>query len=35
MPFMPEMLPYCRKKFRVYKVAHKTCDNIHPGTCAQ
>jgi hypothetical protein len=28
MPFMPEMLQYCGKRFRVYKVAHKTCDNI-------
>jgi hypothetical protein len=24
--FMPEMLPYCGKKLRVYKTAHKTCD---------
>jgi hypothetical protein len=30
MPFMPEMLQYCGKRFRVYKVAHKTCDNIQP-----
>jgi hypothetical protein len=30
MPFMPEMLQYCGKQFRVYKVAHKTCDNIQP-----
>ncbi len=30
MPFMPEMLKYCGKQFRVYKVAHKTCDNIKP-----
>jgi hypothetical protein len=30
MPFMPEMLQYCGKQFRVNKVAHKTCDNIQP-----
>lgn len=28
LPYMPEMLQYCGKKFRVYKVAHKTCDTI-------
>src|SRR5467141_2777765 len=28
MPFMPEMLQYCGKRFRVFKQAHKTCDNI-------
>jgi hypothetical protein len=28
LPFMPEMLQYCGKKFRVYKTAHKTCDTI-------
>lgn len=28
MPFMPEMLQYCGKRFRVYKSAHKTCDTI-------
>jgi hypothetical protein len=26
MPFMPEMLEFCGKHFRVYKSAHKTCD---------
>jgi len=26
LPFMPEMLKYCGKKFKVYKQAHKTCD---------
>lgn len=26
MPFMPEMLPYCGKRFRVLSRAHKTCD---------
>jgi len=30
MPFMPEMLPYCGKRFRVFKRADKTCDNIKP-----
>jgi hypothetical protein len=29
MPFMPEMLQFCGKQFRVYKSAHKTCDTIH------
>jgi hypothetical protein len=28
LPFMPEMLQYCGRKFRVYKSAHKTCDTI-------
>jgi hypothetical protein len=28
LPFMPEMLQYCGKRFRVYKRADKTCDNI-------
>jgi hypothetical protein len=26
LPFMPEMLPYCGKKVRVYKRADKTCE---------
>jgi hypothetical protein len=26
MPFMPEMLKYCGRRFQVYKRAHKTCD---------
>ena len=26
MPFMPEMLKYCGKRFQVSKRAHKTCD---------
>jgi hypothetical protein len=30
MPFMPEMLRYCGKRFRISKWAHKTCDNIEP-----
>lgn len=29
MPFMPEMLQYCGRRFRVSKVAHKTCDPAH------
>jgi len=35
MPFMPEMLEYCGKRLRVYKVAHKTCDNIKPWNMRQ
>ena len=30
MPFMPEMLAFCGKQFRVYKRAHKTCDTVFP-----
>jgi hypothetical protein len=30
MPFMPEMLQFCGKRFRVDKRADKTCDNIQP-----
>ena len=26
LPFMPEMLEYCGRRFRVSSVAHKTCD---------
>jgi hypothetical protein len=26
LPFMPEMLQYCGRRFRVSSVAHKTCD---------
>jgi hypothetical protein len=26
MPFMPEMLQFCGKRYRVHKSAHKTCD---------
>jgi hypothetical protein len=29
LPFMPEMLQYCGKQYRVHKRAHKTCDTIH------
>jgi hypothetical protein len=28
LPFMPEMLQYCGKRFKVFKSAHKTCDTI-------
>lgn len=28
MPFMPEMFEYCGRRFRVGKVAHKTCDTV-------
>ena len=28
LPFMPEMFPYCGRKFRVFKRAHKTCDTV-------
>ena len=28
MPFMPEMLEFCGKRFRVFKRADKTCDTI-------
>ena len=29
MPFMPEMLKYCGKRFRISAIAHKTCDPAH------
>ena len=29
LPFMPQMLQYCGRRFRVYKRAHKTCDTIN------
>jgi hypothetical protein len=28
MPFMPEMVKYCGKRFRVAKRAHKTCNTV-------
>jgi hypothetical protein len=28
LPFMPEMLPFCGQRFRIYRRAHKTCDTI-------
>ena len=30
LPFMPQMLGYCGKRFRVFKRAHKTCDTVYP-----
>lgn len=29
LPFQPEMLAFCGQRLRVFKAAHKTCDNIH------
>jgi hypothetical protein len=29
LPFMPQMLPRCGKKFRVRKRAHKLCDSVN------
>ena len=29
MPFMPEMLQFCGRRFRVSKSAHKTCDTVN------
>ena len=29
MPFMPEMLAFCGRQFRVFASAHKTCDSIY------
>lgn len=28
LPFMPEMLKYCGRRFRIYKSAHKGCDTV-------
>jgi len=28
LPFMPEMLEHCGKRFRVYRIAHKACDSV-------
>jgi hypothetical protein len=28
LPFMPQMLKYCGRRFQVYKRAHKTCDTV-------
>jgi hypothetical protein len=30
LPFMPQMLQFCGKRFKVYKRAHKTCDTVNP-----
>jgi hypothetical protein len=29
LPFMPEMLQYCGRRFTAYKLAHKLCDTIN------
>lgn len=29
MPFMPEMLKHCGRRYRISKVAHKTCDTAY------
>lgn len=29
LPFMPEMLQFCGRRFRVYKRAHKSCDTVN------
>jgi hypothetical protein len=29
LPFMPEMLAFCGRRFRVFKRAHKTCDTVN------
>lgn len=29
LPFMPEMLEYCGKRYEVYRRAHKTCDTVN------
>jgi hypothetical protein len=29
MPFMPEMMQHCGKRFRVSAIAHKTCDSAY------
>ena len=29
LPFMPEMLQFCGKRFRVYRRADRTCDTIN------
>jgi hypothetical protein len=31
LPFMPEMLQYCGKRFQVFKSAHKTCNTLGGG----
>ena len=31
LPFMPEMLVYCGRRFEVWKRAHKTCDEAAGG----
>ncbi len=29
LPFMPQMFKYCGRAFKVFKVAHKTCDTVN------
>jgi hypothetical protein len=29
LPFMPQMFKYCGRSFKVFKVAHKTCDTVN------
>lgn len=29
LPFMPQMFNYCGKSFKIFKVAHKTCDTVN------
>lgn len=29
LPFMPQMFKYCGQTFRIFKVAHKTCDTVN------
>ena len=30
LPFMPQMLQYCGRRYQVFKHAHKTCDTVFP-----
>ena len=30
LPFMPEMVKFCGRRFQVFKRAHKTCDTVFP-----
>ena len=30
MPFMPEMLQHCGRRYQIHKVAHKACDTVFP-----
>lgn len=32
VPFMPEMIAFCGRRFQIFKVAHKTCDSISQKT---
>jgi hypothetical protein len=33
LPFMPEMLRFCGRSFRVHRRADKTCDTIELSGC--